>query len=86
MDAHSLRQFLQSQGMFPAFAKPTITQGYQCSYSQHERISVHLLGGLIEEGTNASIVVIVDEISFTRLARWSYEIIDSVHEVLSDIV
>lgn len=49
--------------MFPAFPKSTVAQWYQCSYGQHERISVRLLGGLVEEGTDASIVVIVDEVS-----------------------
>ena len=62
-NTHSLCQFLQSQGVFPILTKPTVAQGYQYSYSQHERISVRLLGGFVEEGTKACIGVVVDEVS-----------------------
>lgn len=72
--------------MFPAFPKPTVAQWYQCSHSQHKRIPVRLLSGLVKEGTDASIVVVVDEVSYIRLASCSKDVIDVVHEIFSDIV
>ena len=65
--------------MFPAFPKPTVAQGYQRSYSQHERISVRLLGGLVEEGTDAGIVIVVDEVTSIRSARCGSDGIERVY-------
>ena len=72
--------------MLPAFPESTIAQRHKCSYSEHERISVCILGGLVEKGTDASIIVVVDKVTCTRSAHCSEDRLDSVHEILSDIM
>lgn len=49
--------------MFPALPESAIAQRHKCSYGEHERISVRILGRLVEKGTDASIVMVVDEVT-----------------------
>ena len=72
--------------MFPAFAESAIAQRHKCSYSEHECISVRILGGLIEKGTNAGIIIVMDKVTCTWSAHCSEDRIDSVHQIFSDIM
>ena len=72
--------------MLPAFPESAIAQRHKRSYSEHERISVRILGGLIEKGTDASITIIVDKVTCARSAHGSEDRADSVHEIFSDIM
>ena len=47
---------------------------------------MRILGGLIEKGADASIIVVVDKVTCTWSAHGSEDRIKSVHEIFSDVM
>jgi len=59
-----LRQLLQPLRMFPALAQSSSAQWYQHTNSKHKGIAVCFLSWLVDEGADACVVAVVDEVSF----------------------
>ena len=72
--------------MFPALSQPAIAQWHQSTHRKHKRISVRLFSGLVDEGADAHVVVIMNEVSCNLLDHVSNTLKRLVHEIFLDVV